>query len=650
MSTKVVSSKLEKLFAKGEQLDAIKGTLLTEQYGKANYFYFLLGGELSFYINVEEMAQELLVGESTRPFTPIGWSGFNEPNRYSSTVKVTSEKAQLIRWKSDDLFEHLGDSPEEYIFFLRHITSEGRRLIEETCSFLNSEEQVTITDSLADPMVASVLPFVEDEAQTTLRKSPFFEVFDEDFIDNILTKIEKLAYYPGQTVFHQGERKEGLFLLQEGEIDFFYTNEDRSRALVRTIQNPGYILGWSGFLTKSNLISAVVKVPSQVYFIPKAPLIEHFESDSGLAVKFYMRILWLITNQLQTLRARLVMKEYDQEWLSIQSLIEQNAARLRLNSDLNKVPYLLKSPLTLDDAFRILKQTQSRGDTMERHLANICMDILYETRKEQRFFKGLINVYQKVIQQPFTKPSAQIRKLCAKEVVKTFNNSSFLIKGWENLPERGGKIFVYNHLKNHPYNTLPNRFQITLDSHFISSMILFEKYGDPGLRIVRIGRSSEYGHQEYYDRLGHINVYTPESDFKGDIAEAKRKCRLDFYRRASQELQAGMNLIISPEGMSFLTEDSPGLFKPGAFNLALNMDPEPEIVPIAVANFDKRVRHNTFKCIIHKPFKVSNFVNDPNSKDEMSKFLVSYQNAFRQHVIDARNLREEHVRGWSVSA
>ena len=141
----------------------------------------------------------------------------------------------------------------------------------------------------------------------------------------------------------------------------------------------------------------------------------------------------------------------------------------------------------------------------------------------------------------------------------------YVVEGEEHLPSAPGQIFIFNHLKNHEHNTLPNNFQLTLDSHFVSAMILDRRYGDGGIRVVRHSRGSEYGHQAYYDRLGHIAVYTHESDRIEETPEERRSRQDEFFETAGRCLKAGTNLILSPEGTSYWTEDSPGPFKPGAF-------------------------------------------------------------------------------------
>jgi hypothetical protein len=69
-----------------------------------------------------------------------------------------------------------------------------------------------------------------------------------------------------------------------------------------------------------------------------------------------------------------------------------------------------------------------------------------------------------------------------------------------------------NHLRNHPDNLRPNNFTLTLDTHFVASMILFERYGQALIRVVRKSRPDEYGHQRFYDRLGYVYTYSGHVD------------------------------------------------------------------------------------------------------------------------------------------
>ena len=151
------------------------------------------------------------------------------------------------------------------------------------------------------------------------------------------------------------------------------------------------------------------------------------------------------------------------------------------------------------------------------------------------------------------------------------------------------------------------------------------------MRIVRHGKSSEYGHQDYYENLGYINVYTNDSDLENE--ESKEKAKLKFYSEASEHLENGTNIIVSPEGTSFITEESPGPFKMGPFNLAAQVEREPYIVPVVFCNFDKRISEKLFYCKVLTPFKVSEKIGKHQS---LKEFVIAYRDVFALEVENAR--------------
>ncbi len=299
------------------------------------------------------------------------------------------------------------------------------------------------------------------------------------------------------------------------------------------------------------------------------------------------------------------------------------------------MPHLLKDHTTQALAFNTLHQLHHEGTRQERHLASICLDLLKSEEREMRFLSSIANVYTSVVQGN-PEDQKENRKACARQVKNVFENVFYHIDGIENLPLDSGHIFIYNHLVNHTYYTLSNRFQLTLDSHFLSSLILNDHYEDPGIRVVRYGKSFEYGHQDYYDNLGYINVYSDDSDLKD--SESKAKAKEKFYQEANDYLNNRVNIIISPEGTSFASEESPGSFKMGPFNLALNADEEPLIVPVIFYNFDKRITESLFYCSVLKPFRISDKKGENQS---LKSFVKAYQRDFEKDVVSARFRAEQ---------
>ncbi len=619
------------LLDKGIEIRLKNGEILTQQFAKANDFYLMKSGRVRFFLSMDDSGGEIEVGESDTRLTPIGWSGFNSPGRYATTVKVDSLSATFIKWNHEELREILEANPELGTAFLRDICGRARDLIKIAVKILNAKAP-SVLPSLPESSNGFTItaPSPEEDLVKFLRKSAFFEAFDEVPLEFLSQNVERRMYAANEIIYTQDKKSDGLFILGMGKVRFSYHSENQANVSFTQITTPGFVLSWASSVFKANIINAHAVQDTLVYFVPQTSMDRIIKLNPTFSPQYFKRLLWLISHQLQAIRARIIASRLNHEVVAISNLIDQNSARLTLTSPLHKIPHLLDNKLTVTDAIDTLEHLKEHGTSLEKTVALSSLDILEGIRKEQQFYKGLVNVYNSVVGAPKDLPAEQVRKISATAYMKIFDHQDHIIKGQENLPDKSGNIFIYNHLRNHTYNTLPNQFQITLDSHFISSMVLMKKYGDPGLRIVRVGLSKEFAHQEYYQRLGHIDVFTEDSGTKPK--KLKKQVRQMFYNEAGAHLAKGGNLIISPEGNSYSTEESPGPFKSGAFNLALSMKKEPWIVPVAMANFEKRARNNCFSCLILPPFKVSDYISDPESKTEMKQFLSEYQETYRAYV------------------
>ncbi|MFY0608014.1 MAG: cyclic nucleotide-binding domain-containing protein [Cyclobacteriaceae bacterium] len=619
----------------GTEIRLKNGEIVSQQFSKSTHFYMLKSGRVKFYLSLDETMGEIEVGMSDKKLTPIGWSGFNAPGRYATTVKVDTSIATFIKWDHAQLMEVLSSNPELGRSFLKDICGRARLLYQVAVNYLSETgPKLLSTGKPTTDGYKIVEPSPEKDLIQFLRKSAFFETFDELPLEFIAQYVEGRLYPANETIFLQNQPSEGLFILGYGKVRFSSTSESGANISFRQINTPGFLVGWAGAVDMPNIINARAVQETMVYHISIENLQRILKRVPELAHSLYSRLLWLLSHQLQAVRTRIIAAKLNHEVFAIGNLIDQNSAKLSLDSVLHKVPHLLDNKLTVRDAIDMLEQLKESGSTLEKNIALTALDILEEIINEEKFYRGLVEVYNSAVKAPKDLPAPEVRKLNAKAYIKIFDTQKHIITGEENLPENPGNIFIYNHLRNDPYNTLPNQFQITLDSHFISSMILMRKYGIPGLRIVRVGLSKEFAHQEYYQRLGHIDVFTELSG--KNPKKLKERAKKAFFHEAKNHLNNGGNLIISPEGNSYTTDESPGPFKAGAFNLALSMKKEPWIVPIAMANFEKRARNTRFSSLILPPFKVSEFIKDKESKEEMKSFLANYQNTFRGYVEQAQ--------------
>ena len=261
-------------------------------------------------------------------------------------------------------------------------------------------------------------------------------------------------------------------------------------------------------------------------------------------------------------------------------------------------------------------------------------------KSDATFLSKLKDNYNLVVNITSNISEKEIRNLCAAATKKAFDETDFEIRGSENLPYEQGVIFIYNHLDNHPYYTVDDDFQITLDSHFISSLILNKYYQDPGIRVSRYSLEGEKNHHAYYNRLGFIRVYAKDFTPAHLDPEEVKNTNKQFYEKATNVLESKKNMVFSPEGYSYSTDDSPGPFNEGIFKLACGMKNDPLIVPVVMANFDKLASETTFKCEIKPPFRLSEQgVNSAND----SSFPLFIKNLNKQYKNWVYELKQENI-------
>lgn len=259
---------------------------------------------------------------------------------------------------------------------------------------------------------------------------------------------------------------------------------------------------------------------------------------------------------------------------------------------------------------------------------------------DQTFLRSLINSYDEIVSLPEGYPALNARNLSAQQMKKTFEPLKVEIKGSENLPQGKGIIFIYNHLENHPYFTAADGFQITLDSHFISSLIVYKYYGQPGTRVVRHSLPNEINHKRYFDRFDFIRVYSKDFTANNLDENILKKTNEEFYQIAKKELSKGTHIVFSPEGNSYPTEKSPGKFREGVFRLASSLKDQPLIVPIVMVNFDKLPSKATYKCAIMPAFQMKDFgVNNPDS-NRLTTVIEKINRKYRRWITE---LSEENL-------
>ena len=244
---------------------------------------------------------------------------------------------------------------------------------------------------------------------------------------------------------------------------------------------------------------------------------------------------------------------------------------------------------------------------------------------DELFLSSLKDAFKSVINSSNSHSVEEIRSLSSKKIQEAFSKTKYEIHGSENLPSKGNLIFIYNHLNNHPLYSVAENFQITLDSHFISSMVIDRYYNNPGIRVSRLSLPNEKFHKNYYDKLDYIRVYAKNFIPKNITDTQVKSINKKFYEKASKYLKKGNCLVLSPEGASYSTEESPGVFKKGLFKLLSKLSIPTIVVPIVTLNFDKLASKSIFKCEIKKPMKYKSNLSNSDIEIESSKLNKKYK-------------------------
>lgn len=487
-----------------------------------------------------------------------------------------------------------------------------------------------------------------------IQKIPFFEGMEFDHLKYLADRARPAIFEAGEKIIVQDEPATTFYVLASGKTELSFRGfggtlahyeglapKTRWHPPPQTVSRLGHPIGWASIVEPYRYRATATAVERTEMLSLDRELFEAYAKERpDFGLEFMRRILWLLGSRLRIARTHSVGSRYGDVPRTVRTLVEQNAAALSVTSPLHKIPHYLENQLTVEDAKRSLQTLQENGDEVERELAAQISDLLEEVWQEISFFKQLQSIYEVVAGASPTISPEELRRRSCKAFAELFKSSDHLVLGEENLPKEPGHIFIMNHLSNHPGNLLPNDFTLTLDTHFVSSMILLKKYGEAPIRVIRKSDPGEYGHQKYYDRLGYIYVYSghvdPLDEDPHTSPEERRKLFLDT---AQSQLRLGRNIVICPEGTSGATEKSPLPFKTGAFWLASGMHPEPLIVPIAVANFDKKLTRTKTVAVVHEPIRLSEHLGNEFDKQQLREFVNGdLQERFQVYVEEAVRL------------
>ncbi len=617
-----------------------RGDVLVRRNAVATHLDFLVDGDVDHEHLVAGRARDG-VGHAQHPWLPIGWSGLTL-RRHRVTVIGAGDghvlRMPLAAW------DELAETAPRLKAALVELTFRA------AAAMLWEARGTSPTPPMAPSGADAGLPLaaapeagaVHDMYRRSACFSPLPAACRTWLADN--STIHRI---PGGTQFlAEGTASDGLWLLLSGRaaLRFRVSAEDTDEPVqtaVRYAVRSGTLLCWSA-------VTGTVPAPydveatrdTTVAHVPRAALAQLLAQRPAWLGAVLEQQLWQLRRYLLSTRTHDGTVPEDGGIAATEHLIEDSKPALPVNSRLYGVPHLLGNKLTRDDGFRRLYETQFEGTPAEQSVASLALDLLRDLERGHRFVAGLLSTYEAVARSDEEDP-AELRRIASRYFRDALTHVPYVISGLEHLPDDGNCILIYNHMAYADDSILPNGFLFNPDSHFVSSVLMEPTYGD-GLRIARTNDATEFWRADYYDRLEHIGVVTPESGWIDESPEEKRQRKEAFLAACEDVLASGRPFAIAPEGT--ITEEqsrtavSPGPLKAGAFLMSARFASRPRIVPVALANFDEPAHRAVFSCVVKPSFTMAERGVDVDDRDAMQAFLADYREEFRGHVEEAIEL------------
>ena len=618
------------------------GDTLFEQFHPAREFYLLQSGTAILSTASASRTEMVHYGTVDWRDAALGWSGFLPPRRYGSTVAARNS-IRLLCWQHDLLAEIFYADPELAARFFRLVLASVGKHFRHL-----REERATIAGVLVDaprPESRDARRPVVGRADSCFRRSSFFSAFEEPLIDRLAGEAVLESWQPGERMVRQDTSIDGLMLLASGRCNVFFERQgdgDRLLPFRRIQRRNGIIAGIpdddGAFFAEATVFA---ETHCWTYRLPMASISAVTADDPEFGRSFQHRLLARLAGLIGAVQVERDDRHDDPEATVVANAVAGARARLPVTSDLYKVPHSLSHRLTGSTAFAVLRKVAETGRYHERILAGRCHDLISDLAAENAFYREILQACEQVISADETASPAFVRKNCDRAVDHAFSFLDCRVEGEQNLPASAGNIFILNHLACPEYYELPNHYHFSFDTAFVSR-IVWRKYGQSAIRVVRESPGAEFGHNLFYQRLGHITVPTAESGLAGmsdaEFAALRRAASESFTRQGKAALADGHNLIICPEGQSQPAELSPARFHTGAFRLAIEAGKR--IVPVALAGFDRRFKDGPLVAIIGKPIDVSRAMRE-RGHATVRAFADAFRAEFAAQVTAAADIASQ---------
>lgn len=147
----------------------------------------------------------------------------------------------------------------------------------------------------------------QQELVSYLQAIPWFQAMTEEHFNKFLSIARIFNFEPGQTVFHEGDKEDYLYIVLEGRVAIEISIPGRGRMRLLTL-DPMDVLGWSSVtpVVRQRTAGARAVLPSRLVAFDANELRRLCDEDNALGYYVYRRLANVVAGRLMTTRLQLL--------------------------------------------------------------------------------------------------------------------------------------------------------------------------------------------------------------------------------------------------------------------------------------------------------------------------------------------------------
>ena len=147
----------------------------------------------------------------------------------------------------------------------------------------------------------------QQELVSYLQDIPWFQAMTEEHFNKLLSIAKVFEFEPGQSIFHEGDKEDYLYVVLEGRVAIEISVPGRGRMRLLTADAMD-VVGWSSVtpVVRQRTAGARAVLPSRLVAFDANELRRLCDDDNSLGYYVYRRLANVVAGRLMTTRLQLL--------------------------------------------------------------------------------------------------------------------------------------------------------------------------------------------------------------------------------------------------------------------------------------------------------------------------------------------------------